>query len=75
MSIVTIEEAQSKLPELIDHLTVDQEVVITRNSRPVAKLIATATEKPRPVFGSGRGKIDIVAEDDDHLVDFADYMP
>jgi antitoxin (DNA-binding transcriptional repressor) of toxin-antitoxin stability system len=75
MSTVTIEEAQSKLPELIAHLTAGEEVVITRDSRPVAKLVAPADEKPQPVFGRGRGKVVVVAEDDDHLVDFEEYMP
>ena len=31
MSIVTIEEAQAKLPELIDKLAPGEEVIITRN--------------------------------------------
>ena len=38
MSTVTIEEAQAKLPELIEHLAADEELVITRNARPVTKL-------------------------------------
>lgn len=39
MSIVTIEEAQAKLSEMIHHLRMDEEVVIAENSRPVARLI------------------------------------
>ncbi|HEV2969969.1 MAG TPA: type II toxin-antitoxin system prevent-host-death family antitoxin [Pirellulales bacterium] len=57
MSTVTIEEAQSKLPELIEHLVAGEEVVITRDARPVAKLVAASAEKPTPLFGRGRGKI------------------
>ena len=60
---------------LIEHLTAGEEVVITRNSRPVAKLVAPAGEKPQSVFGRGRGKVIVVAEDDDHLIDFEAYMP
>mgnify|MGYP001210713197 CR=1 FL=1 len=39
MSIVTIEEAQAKLSEMIHHLRMDEEAVIAENSRPVARLI------------------------------------
>jgi prevent-host-death family protein len=75
MSTVTIEEAQSKLPELIDHLAAGEEVVITRNSLPVAKLVAPAPMSPQPLFGRGRGKVTVVSEDDEHLEDFEEYMP
>lgn len=34
MAIVTIEEAQAKLPELIDHLAAGEQLVITRNQKP-----------------------------------------
>ena len=72
---VTVEEAQARLPELIDQLTPGAEVIITRNARPVARLVSQAVEQPRPVFGRGRGKVIIVSEDEDHLKDFEEYMP
>ena len=75
MTTVTIEEAQANLPELIEHLAADEELVITRNDRPVAKLVGPAAETPKPVFGRGRGKVIVVAEDEEHLQDFQDYMP
>ena len=74
MTTVTIEEAQAKLPELIEHLATDEELVITRNARPVAKLVGPSPESPKPVFGRGRGKVVIVAEDDEHLQAFAEYV-
>lgn len=78
MAIVTIQEAQARLPDLIHKLTSGEEVVITENSVPVAKLIGeplTRTPGMRPPPGLGKGCISIVTEDDDHLKDFADYMP
>jgi prevent-host-death family protein len=75
MPIVTIEEAQAKLPELIEKLTSGEEVVITRNTEPVAQLVPLAPARPRPVFGSCKGMLTIESEDDEHLQDFADYMP
>lgn len=75
MPTVTVEEAQARLPELIDGLAPGEEIVLTRNARPVARLVAPVAEPPRPVFGRGRGKVVVVAEDDEHLRDFEDYMP
>jgi prevent-host-death family protein len=71
---VTLEEAQARLPELIDQLAPGEEVIITRNARPVARLVSQATPKPQPVFGRGRGKVIVVSEDEEHLKDFEDYM-
>jgi antitoxin (DNA-binding transcriptional repressor) of toxin-antitoxin stability system len=75
METVTIEEAQAKLPELIDKLTLGEEVIITRNQQPVAQLIPPATAQPQPVFGSCKGMLTIVSEDEEHLEDFKEYMP
>jgi prevent-host-death family protein len=75
MTMITIEEAQAKLAQLIDQLAPGEELVITRNARPIAQLVGLPVEKPRPVPGRGRGKLVIVSEDDDHLKDFEDYMP
>jgi hypothetical protein len=41
----------------------------------VAKLSSTLGEEPRPMPGRGRGMLTIIADDDDHLKDFAEYMP
>ena len=75
MSTVTVEEAQAKLPELIDKLVPGEEVIITRNEPPVAKLVGQQRpiRKPRQP-GSAKGKLVILAEDDEHLKDFQDYM-
>jgi prevent-host-death family protein len=73
MPTVSIEEAQARLPELIDQLSPGEEVIITRNTQPVARLIGQAAGQP--VFGRGKGKLQIVAEDEEHLEHFKDYMP
>ena len=75
MTAITIEEAQAHLAEFIDKLGPGEELTIMRDARPVAQLIGLAAEKPRPVLGRGRGKLVILAEDDEHLKDFEDYMP
>jgi len=76
MPTVTIEEAQAKLRELIDGLAPGEEVIITRNQQPVAKLVGQQRpmRKPRRP-GSAKGKLVILTEDDTHLEDFKEYMP
>jgi len=75
MTSITLEEAQAKLPEVIENLAAGEEVVITRNARPVAKLVAPASDAPQAVFGRGKGKLVVLAEDDEHLEAFENYMP
>ena len=48
MPTVTIEEAQNKLTELIHRLTPGEEVVITENDRPAARLIPVPIVRQRP---------------------------
>lgn len=71
-TIIAIEEAQASLKDIIAKLGPRDEVVITQNNRPVARLVATA--KPKPQFGNCRGMLAIVSEDDEHLADFESYM-
>jgi len=50
--------------------------VITRNQQPIARLRAEEPplRKPRK-GGSAKGLLTILVEDDDHLSEFAEYMP
>ena len=78
MATVTIQEAQAKLPDLIRKLAPGDEVVITENNRPVAKLVCELPPVKaglRPAPGLGKGCITILSDDDEHLKDFAEYMP
>ena len=76
MKIITIEEAQLKLSELIERLTPGEELIITRDHQPVAKLIGQHLPTPRPRWaGSAKGRLVILCEDDEHLDDFKAYMP
>lgn len=71
MSFATIEEAQTQLPELVDHLTAGEEVVITRDGKPVARLVLPELPKGYPIFGRGIGKLVIHSEEDE---DFSEYV-
>jgi len=76
MQTITLEDARSRLDVLIDKLKPGEEVIITRDSQPVARLVAEAApaRKPREP-GSAIGQLVIVREDDEHLADFREYMP
>ena len=76
MTTVTIEEAQAKLPELIEHLAKGEELVITRNQQPIAKLIGEQPKpRLRPAPGLGKGILTIISDDDEHLKDFVEHVP
>lgn len=73
---ITIDEAQANLKELIGKLSNGDEIVITDNQRRVAKLVAEPSPmQQRPGPGLCKGTITIVADDEEHLKDFAEYMP
>lgn len=75
MPTVTIEEAQAKLPELIDQLLPGEEMLITRDHCTVARLVVEvpATLQQRQP-GSAKGQLVILVEDNEHLEDFEDHL-
>ncbi len=76
MSTITLEEAQAHLSELIDRLQPGETVVITRNEKPVARLVVEEPPKRKPrKAGSAKGILTIIQDDDEHLKDFEEYMP
>jgi prevent-host-death family protein len=75
MTMITLEEAQAHLSEIIDRLQPGEPVVITRNDKPVARLLAEEKPKRKPRKpGNCKGMLTILADDDEHLKDFAEYM-
>jgi antitoxin (DNA-binding transcriptional repressor) of toxin-antitoxin stability system len=75
MSTVTIQEAQSRLTELIHGLLPGQELVITENDLPVAKLLRSEAKAEWPCkAGSAKGKIWMAPDFDAPLEEFKEYM-
>lgn len=74
--IVTLEEAQAQLPQLIEQLHPGEEVIITRDQKPVARLVGEGTTPRRPrQLGTLKGSVLYAAPDfDAPLEDFKDYM-
>ena len=48
MSTITIEEAQANLPEIIDKLAPGEELIITRNNQPIARLVGQRRPARKP---------------------------
>ena len=65
MPTVNIYEAKTKLSKLIDMAVSGAEVVIARNGRPVARLTAIDTQKPRYRLGLLEGEESWLADDFD----------
>ncbi|QEH32452.1 hypothetical protein OJF2_09230 [Aquisphaera giovannonii] len=77
-TVLSIDEVQVRLRELILHLGPGEEVIITEDRKPVARIVG-ASPKPgtglRPPPGLGKGFITVVSDDEEHLADFQEYMP
>ena len=75
MTSLPIQQAQAQLPELIHQLTPGDELVITENDQPVARILP-----PRPVqvsrkLGSLRGTVLYMTPDfNAPLEEFKEYM-
>jgi antitoxin (DNA-binding transcriptional repressor) of toxin-antitoxin stability system len=77
VTTITMEEAEAKLREIITRLTPGEEVVITDNQQPVAKLVSEQPKptKKRPGPGLCKGMITYMAPDfDAPLEDLKEYM-
>jgi prevent-host-death family protein len=77
MTTVTVEQAQTRLTELIDKARTGEEIVITRDEQPVARLTGEAAPSPKQRrAGTLRGTILYMAADfDAPLEEFKEYMP
>lgn len=75
---ITVEEARVKLKELIDQLAPGEEIILTENQQPVAKLVGAPKIPPkftRPGPGLCKGAIVYMAPDfDAPSEDMKEYM-
>ena len=78
LATITVEEAQVHLKALIRQVAAGQDIIITENQQPVARLVSEPAKRQsglRPPPGLGKGMMTILSEDEDHLKDFTEYMP
>jgi antitoxin (DNA-binding transcriptional repressor) of toxin-antitoxin stability system len=76
MSTVTLEEAQSRLAHLIEQLQPGEEIVITRDHKPIARLVAgSGPRRQTRRLGTMKGTVLHIADDfDAPLDDFREYI-
>jgi antitoxin (DNA-binding transcriptional repressor) of toxin-antitoxin stability system len=73
MQTITVEEAQNHLAEIIGKLPPGEEVILTRDDKPVATIRAT---RDPPLLGTLKGTILYIAPDFDDIPEgFEDYLP
>ena len=73
MTTITIQEAQATLTDLIHRLSAGDEVLITEDDQPVAKLVSTPPREA-PQFGTLAGTVLSMDRFDDPMEEFAEYM-
>lgn len=65
MQTVNIHEAKTHLSRLVDQAAAGEEILIARAGRPVARLVALASEASQPrKLGLGKGRFTIPVEFD-----------
>ena len=77
MATLTIQEAQARLTDIIHRLSPGDEVVITENDLPVARLMPATSAAPKKIrqLGTMKGTVLYMAPDfDAPLDDFKEYM-
>ncbi len=64
METVNIYEAKTRLSQLVDKAAAGEDVVVSRNGKPLVRITALTSEK-RPIkFGVLKGKVKIAADFD-----------
>jgi len=73
MHQVSIEEARTTLPDLIEAAVSGDEVRIAKDDQHIVKLVPVSGTKSAPQFGSAKGLIAMADDFDAPLEDFDDY--
>ena len=72
MSNVELKKAKDELLKLIERAQHGEDVVITQDDRPIARLVGIQ-ESSRREFGSARGLISFADDFDAPIADFSEY--
>ena len=69
MTTISIQQAQVQLPDIIHALVPGEEVVITENNEPVARIVPPVPSQPPRQLGTLRGTVLHMAPDFDAPLD------
>jgi antitoxin (DNA-binding transcriptional repressor) of toxin-antitoxin stability system len=75
MPTVSLQEAQARLPNLIADLKPGEELVVTQDDKPVARIVGVDAGSKKRIAGRGKGKLISYIEDNEYLKEFKEYMP
>jgi prevent-host-death family protein len=70
MHQINLQEAETRLAELIEEVAGGEEVIITRSDGSAFKIVPISTDIPRPKFGSAKSLVKISDDFDEPLADF-----
>ena len=73
MKTVSVHEAKTHLSRLLEKVAAGEEVIISKGGKPVARVIAIASERAKVVLGSDRGKVRIAPDFDEIPEDLLPY--
>lgn len=73
MTQLDITQAKSNLSHLLDLAIDGEEIIITQNNQPVAKIVPLNVKHPLK-FGSAKDKVWMSDDFDEPLKDFQEYM-
>lgn len=73
MTHIDIEHAKVRFLELLELAASGEEIVIDKDQQPFVVLSA-APQRSKRVFGSARGKLQIMPDFDEPLPEFQDYQ-
>ncbi|HHE38098.1 MAG TPA: DUF2281 domain-containing protein [Candidatus Cloacimonetes bacterium] len=78
MHQVSLNEAKKIFPKLIDEVLIGEEILITKNRKPIIKMSSIRAKKTDKIKrirpGSAKGLFQIMDDFDEPLDDFKDYM-
>jgi prevent-host-death family protein len=75
MTTVSIDTAQANLPDLIRQLVPGEEVIVTEDGKPVARILPATAPPLERKLGALQGTVLFMAQDfDAPLEDFREYM-
>ncbi len=76
MTILDIQQVDGHLTDILDKLPPGEEVIVTRNDKPIATIHVTPKPRQAPQFGTMRGSILYIAPDFDEIPEgFEEYLP
>ena len=73
MTKVNVAQAKANLSSLIERVLAGEEVVIARRNRPLVRLSALESARPKRSLGWAKGLIEMSPDFDESPPDFDDY--